>query len=395
VRNGFSGLLAAAVLGGGVTAAVLLAAGVLDQGVTRTVVQPAPLASSAGGGGAESVRVATGLTARDIYRRDAPGVVYVQARSVQTQPSPFDLFPHAEENLSTGSGFVLDEHGNLLTNAHVVSGATEVRVTVSDQRTVEARVVGKDEDTDLAVLNIDPAGLDLRPLELGDSSTVHVGDPTVAIGNPFGLDRTLTTGVVSAKQRRIPAPNGFSIENVIQTDAAINPGNSGGPLIDAAGRVIGVNSQIATAEGSSGSVGIGFAVPIDTAKVVIPQLVRDHRVSRAYMGIAGRPVDGSIVPLTGDAKAGVLVERAFAGGPAERAGIRAGDVAQASADAPLAGGDVVVAIDGSPVRTMDDVTSLVARHRPGDGVAVELLRDGRRITVEVVLQERPATAPLG
>ena len=187
--------------------------------------------------------------------------MFVRARSIQASQSPFEIFPRQQENVSTGSGFVLDDKGHILTNAHVVANSTDVRVSFSDHRTVSARVIGKDPDTDLAVLAVSPRkGPALHPLVLGDSSTVRVGDPTVAIGNPFGLERTLTTGVVSALQRRITAPSGFAIEDVIQTDAALNPGNSGGPLLDATGRVIGVNSQIATGEGSSGSVGIGFAV---------------------------------------------------------------------------------------------------------------------------------------
>ena len=193
--------------------------------------------------------------------------MFVRARSIQASQSPFEIFPRQQENVSTGSGFVLDEKGHILTNAHVVANSTDVRVSFSDHRTVSARVIGKDPDTDLAVLAVSPKkGPALHPLALGDSSTVRVGDPTVAIGNPFGLERTLTTGVVSALQRRITAPSGFAIEDVIQTDAALNPGNSGGPLLDATGRVIGVNSQIATGEGSSGSVGIGFAVPASTVR---------------------------------------------------------------------------------------------------------------------------------
>jgi S1-C subfamily serine protease len=385
VTNGFLPLVAAALLGGGVTATCLIGAGAVGDGGTRTVVERTVM-----GGGA--MAASTGArTAREIYRRDAGGVVFIRARSVRAQSSVFDL-GEPESGLSTGSGFVIDQEGHVLTNAHVVSGATDVQVSFSGGRAVPARVVGKDEDTDLALLAVEPKGLDLRPLELGSSSAVQVGDPTVAIGNPFGLDRTLTTGVVSAKQRRITAPNGFSIENVIQTDAAINPGNSGGPLIDAAGRVIGVNSQIATA-GSSGSVGIGFAVPIDTAKAVIPQLKENHMVSRAYLGVAGRAVEESLASLGTGAGAGgaggVVVEEAFAGSPAEQAGIRAEDAVSGTR------GDVIVALDGHPVRSMADVGEILARRRPGDGIAVELLRDGHRTTVQAQLAERPATIPLG
>jgi S1-C subfamily serine protease len=376
-------MLAAAVLGGGVTAGCLLGTGAVGAGETTTVVEAAPLAGSA-----MAAARAPGLSARAIYRRDSPGVVFIRARSVRAETSPFDLGTEVD-SVSTGSGFVIDEEGHVLTNAHVVAGATAVHVTFSDEKTVAARVVGKDEDTDLALLAVEPEGLELEPLALGDSASVQVGDPTVAIGNPFGLDRTLTTGVVSAKQRRLTAPSGFSIENVIQTDAAINPGNSGGPLIDASGRVIGVNSQIATGPGGSGSVGIGFAVPIDTAKVVIPQLREHHKVTRAYLGISGRPADEALATVSTAPRTGVLVHDAHPGSPAELAGIRGDDPVSAGK------GDVIVAIDGTPVRTMSDVGDVLQRRRPGDGIAVEVVRDGRRLTVQVELTERPVTAPMG
>ena len=372
-------MLAAGVLGGGMTAAVLLLTGAAG---TRTVIEAEPIGGRPGRAGA--------LTAREIYRRHARGVVFVRARSLQTGASPFDLSARAA-NIATGSGFVIDDEGHLLTNAHVVAGATDIRVTFSDRGTVEARVLGKDEDSDLAVLAVEPEGLDLHPLELGDSGSVQVGDPTVAIGNPFGLDRTLTTGVVSAKQRRITAPTGFSIDNVLQTDAAINPGNSGGPLIDSTGRVIGINSQMATA-GSSGGIGVGFAVPIDTAKAVIPQLERHHMVSHAYLGLRGDEVSDPLVSLEGgtrDEPAGVRVREVDPQGPAGLAGILGADAVDA------AGGDAILSVAGQPVRSMADVDDILARHRPGDGVAIELRRDGRELTVQVELTERPASVPLG
>src|SRR6476620_5398963 len=270
--------LAAAVIGGGVTAGVLVGSGAVGQRKTTTIVQQAPLTSAS----PASQSRAGGLTARDIYRRVAPDVVYIRARAVQQTQSPFDVFPRTQENVATGSGFVLDDKGDILTNAHVVASSLDVRVSFSDHRTVSARVVGKDADTDLAVLSVNPKEVDLHRLTLGDSTAVRVGDPTVAIGTPFGLARTLTTGVVSALQRKITAPSGFAIDNVIQTDAAINPGNSGSPLLDATGRVIGVNSQIATGGDGSGSVGIGFAVPASTVKHVLPELERVGRVRRPF-----------------------------------------------------------------------------------------------------------------
>jgi S1-C subfamily serine protease len=381
VRNGFTGMLAAGLMGGGVATAALLGTGLAGRDTTRTVIEQSTLGGMTGSTG--GVR-APGVSVRDIYKRDAPGVVFVRARSVQAEPSPFD-FQQRAENLATGSGFVIDDEGRLLTNAHLVAGATDIKVTFSDDKTVSARVLGKDEDTDLALLGVDPKGLDLRPLELGSSSSVQVGDATVAIGNPFGLDRTLTTGVVSAKQRRITAPSGFSIDNVIQTDAAINPGNSGGPLLDAAGRVIGINSQIATA-GSQGSVGIAFAVPIDTAKAIVPELRAHHMVSHAYLGV--RATDGAaLVTLDDGGRAGVRVDEVDPGGPAARAGIVGSEA--------VTGGDLIAAVDGRPVRSMAEVDDLVSRHQPGDGCAIRLLRDGKELTVQVQLTERPASVPLG
>jgi S1-C subfamily serine protease len=372
--------LAAAVIGGGVTAGVLIGAGAVGEHKTTTVVQQAPLTTAL----PSSDSRAAGLTARDIYRRAAPGVVFIRARSVQQTQSPFDVFPRQQENLATGSGFVLDQRGHILTNAHVVASSLDVRVSFSDHRTVAARVVGKDADTDLAVLSVNPKEVDLHALPLGDSTAVRVGDPTVAIGNPFGLERTLTTGVVSALQRRITAPSGFAIENVIQTDAAINPGNSGGPLLDAAGRVIGVNSQIATGEGSSGSVGIGFAVPVETVKRVMPELERAGRVRRPFLGVRGR-----------ESRDGVLIEAVQAGAPAAVAGIRGGDreaIDERDGSIVVLGGDVLTRLGGRTVRTMDDVHAALDALRPGQKVEVDLRREGKPVKAIVQLGERPRGA---
>jgi S1-C subfamily serine protease len=361
MRSWLSTVLAA-VVGGGVTAAALIGMGAVDSGSTTTLIEP-PLAVK--GTPTSRNRGERQLSARAIYKLDAPGVVYISARTVRTTPSPFDLFGLPQESEATGSGFVINGNGLILTNAHVVSAATDIRVTLSDKRTVSAKPIGKDEDTDLAVLRIDPKNLDLQPLDLGDSGTVQVGDPTVAIGNPFGLDRTLTTGVVSALQRRLTAPSGFAIDNVIQTDAALNPGNSGGPLLDAQGRVIGINSQIATGS-AGGSVGIGFAVPINTAKRVIPQLEETGHVKRAFLGITGRPADGG----------GVLVEKVQPQSPAEAA--------------QLAGGDVVRKLDGHTVGSMDDIAAVLSARAPGDVVAVDVLSDGRTRALRARLEDREA-----
>jgi S1-C subfamily serine protease len=273
---------AAAVAGGLVVAGSFLALGVAGRRTTRTVVQQSPVAvQSASAAGAGSA-----LTPHAIYVHDAPGVVFVKALVVQQVEDPFDLLPQRVQGTATGSGFLVSSSGLILTNYHVIQGAdrsTGVTVQFEDQVTRRAVVVSEDQDDDLALLRVDMAGvLRTDPLPLGDSSTVRVGDPTLAIGNPFGLDRTLTSGIVSALQRQIQAPNGFSVDNVIQTDAPINPGNSGGPLLDAAGRVIGINSQIETAgNGAGGSVGIAFAVPIDTAEQFLPTMCGCRRSSSA------------------------------------------------------------------------------------------------------------------
>ena len=378
--------LISAVLGGAVVAAVLILLGAVPAGRTTTVVEQSPIAQPVN---QSSVR---GLTPRDIYKRDAPGVVLVRAQIVRPVESPFGL-PGQERGQSSGSGFVIDDAGHVLTNAHVIEGAANVTVQFGDKKTVDAEVVGKDTSTDLALLKVDPKGLDLRPLSLGNSDSVQVGDPTIAIGNPFGLDRTLTTGVVSALQRRIEAPNGFSIEDVIQTDAAINQGNSGGPLLDGAGRVIGINSQIATG-GGGGNVGIGFAVPINTAKRVIPQLKQDGRVARAYIGITGLTIDESLDRLNLAARSGVLVQEVQPGSPAARAGIRGGDAEATLAGSRIVlGGDVITRIDGRRVGSMDDVVRAVNRHQPGQTVDIEVVRDGDPETISVKLGQRPERAP--
>jgi S1-C subfamily serine protease len=370
-----------ALLGGAVVAVVLLVTGLAGDEKTTTVVQS---------GGAELANPTThALTPREIYKRDAPGVVYITADTGPSQPSPFS--PDGGGGTSTGSGFVIGRGGSIVTNAHVIAGARSVSVRFSDSKIATAKVVGRDPSTDLALLEVDAEGLELKPLALGSSRRVQVGDPTVAIGNPFGLDRTLTTGVVSALQRSIPSlQQGFSINNVIQTDAAINPGNSGGPLIDASGRVIGVNSQIRTGGASQGNIGIGFAVPIDTAKEVIPQLRRDGTVRRAYLGVSTRTIDASLERFDLGVKEGALVQTVEPGSPAARAGLRGGDRQVDVGGEPVRlGGDIIVGVDGKRVKSADDVSELIGSHRPGDRVRLQIVRDGKERTITVRLGRRP------
>jgi S1-C subfamily serine protease len=328
-----------------------------------------------------------GLTVNDIYKKDSPGVAFIRAEVVQRSDSPFNLFPQAQRGTSTGSGFVIDESGDILTNAHVVEGATKVTVDLGS-KTYDAKIEGRDTSSDVALLKIGADKKALHPLALGNSSELQVGDPVVAIGNPFGLDRTVTNGIVSALQRKIEAPNGFSIEHVIQTDAAINPGNSGGPLIDGRGRVIGINSQIATA-GGGGNIGIGFAIPINTAKKIADELKQKGSVQHAFLGITGVSITSSMSQsLNLPTDRGVLIQATS--GPAKKAGVKGGDTQITLGGSNLVlGGDVLTAIDGKKVKSMDDVIGIVDSKKPGDKVTLELLRGQKRRTATVTLGDRP------
>jgi S1-C subfamily serine protease len=346
--------LVAALVGGAVTAAALTATGAESEG---PMTQQGVLATA---GGEEE------LTVREIYERSAPSVVAIRARSIQAVASPFeDEGGGAVQDLSTGSGFVIDEDGHIVTSAHVVSGVTDVQVTFSDLRTVPARIVGKDEETDLAVLEVDPEGLDLEPLELGDSDAIRSGDRAVAIANPSGLEPTAGTGTISSERGRVETPSGVVLRDVIETDAVIQPASSGGPLVGGDGRVIGVSSGIAARE-----AGVGAVVPANTAREVLTELKERHKVIRPYLGLRGR--------TTPD---GVVVLDPYPGSPAEAAGLRAGDT--------------IETIDGQPVRTLSGLMGVVAEHRPGEAVTLLVLRDGARGEVEVGLTERPASLPSG
>ena len=365
-----------------VLGAVLIATDVIETGDTRTVVrQQAPISQPALDPGATD----GGRTVQDIYREEGRGVVFVQAEGV----SGSSVFGQ-EGGTATGSGFVVDKDGTILTNAHVVDGADAVSVSFEeDGESIDAELKGVDADTDLAVLKIDPDDVeDLTVLPLGDSSKLEVGDPVVAIGNPFGLQRTVTTGIVSALQRQIDAPSGFSISNVIQTDASINPGNSGGPLLDAQGRVIGINSQIATG-GGQGSVGIGFAVPVNTAKDLLPRLREGKEIERAYLGVRMATVTEDLAAEADlPVEEGALLERVEEGGPAEEAGLRGSDTDELTGEVTEPG-DLIVALDGKRVEGADDVVAAVAGKQPGDRMELEIYRGGDKRTVRVELGERP------
>jgi S1-C subfamily serine protease len=380
----------AALLGGGLVVAIVAAFGGLSQSQnTVTTIQAAPLTPS------NASQRSSGLTPHDVYVRDAPGVAFVTSTVVQKSESPFNLFGGGEtqrQGQATGAGILIDSNGTILTNYHVVENAIKVTVSFQKGNSVEAQVVGKDPSNDLAVLRIHPDGLTLHPLALGDSSAVQVGDPVYAIGNPFDLERTLTTGVISALQRQIQAPNGFTIDNVLQTDAPINPGNSGGPLLDAAGRVIGINSQIETGSSGGGSVGIGFAVPINTAKSEIVQLEKGGTVRGAYLGLTSLTIDGSLSALNLPVKSGALVQSVQPGTAAAKAGIRGGTVNSTVESGQVAvGGDIITSFDGKAVTSSEDLANDVAAKKPGDSVTIGL----RRANGSGGYKEQKVTATLG
>jgi putative serine protease PepD len=358
---------AAAVLGAAGGAVVV---GVADDGghTSTTTVQTTAPASQA----VASESSSKALSARQVYDLAKGSVAFVTATVTQQTNSPFGG-GSSQSGTATGTGFVVSKSGELVTNFHVVEGASSVKVKIGDGTTKVAKVVGTDESDDLALLKVDPGSQTLTPLVLGDSDTVQVGDPTYAIGNPFGLDRTLTTGVVSALQRQISAPNGFTINGVLQTDAAINPGNSGGPLLDSAGHVIGVNSQIestgSSGSGQAGNVGIGFAVPSNSVRSVVQQLENGGTVKHAYLGVQ-----------TADATSGTGAQVAAltTGGPAQAAGIQKGDV--------------ITSFDGKPVQDAAALSGLVNAKQAGDKVTVTVKRSGSEKNVTVTLATQPAQA---
>lgn len=291
-------------------------------------------------------------------------------------------------NTGNGTGWVYDDTGLIVTNNHVVSGAGsgDIKVRFGDRaQDVSARLMGTDVSSDLAVLKIDPKDVDkLVPLELADSDKVKTADPVIAIGYPLGLDQTTTAGIISGVGRQIQAQNNFSIDKVIQTDAPINPGNSGGPLLDMKGRVVGVNSQIATTGMGGGSVGIGFAVPSNTVKQVVPTIAKGGKIEHAWLGI-------QMGKLTG--VEGVAVGVVTPGGPAARAGMRSVSGQARSGQTP--NGDVIVAIDGKKVNQPDDVSRAINDRKPGETISVEVMRSGKRETLKITLGTRPTTASSG
>jgi S1-C subfamily serine protease len=377
-------LLVVALVGAGLALGGAALLGKLGDHTTTTVEQVTP-----------SVRPATAttpsstksLTPEAIYRQDGPGVVQITATSVTQSP----FLPATQTSKSQGSGFVLDRAGHIITNFHVIQGAQRVQVSFSGQDQLPATVVGKDRSTDLAVLKIDAHARALDPLPLGDSDSVRVGDPVYAIGNPFGLTRTLTTGVVSAVQRQIFAPNGVPIDSAIQTDAAINHGNSGGPLIDAAARVIGVTSQIQTgSDQSQGNVGIGFAIPVNTVRDIAGQIIASGKAQHAFLGVSAAAVTPQLKKLFNLPTAnGLLVREVAKGSGAAKAGIKGGNTSVVvQGESYMIGGDIITAVDGRPVKTYDQLFAVVQQKHPGDTLKIELYHDNSKRTVTAKLGTR-------
>jgi S1-C subfamily serine protease len=364
-----SGFLAVAL----VAVLVLGFAGVFDRNDGSTSATTTSSSST----GAPVAPLARNASVADIYQRVSKGVVQVDVRSGGS--------PLSGGGGGTGSGFVVDSAGHIVTNEHVVDGAQQVQVRFDpDQDPIPATVEGSDPSTDLAVIKVDPGKVKggISPLTLGDSSSLRVGEPTIAIGSPFGLEGSLTTGVVSALDRQVQSPNGFSIDGVVQTDAAINPGNSGGPLLDARGRVIGINAQIASSGARSNS-GVGFAIPINTAKKVIPSLQRGEAIKRAYLGVSTTNVTSDLSKrLSLGTTSGALIADVVAGGPAADAGLR-------PAAANGRGGDVIVGVNGRKVAQADDLSTALSSLKPGDEARLDLIRAGAKRTVTVKLGERP------
>jgi putative serine protease PepD len=368
--SGSRGNFLSALLGAGIVAAVfavLAVAGVFEdddaaseEGATTTVsaAPGVPVPTPA--------RNATDVSA--LYEKVRDGVVFVQV-SARSEDVP-------ATQQGTGSGFVLDRRGFILTNEHVVENATRVRVRIGEsEKLVDAEVSGTDASADLAVIKVDPADVEggLKPLALGSSAEVKVGQPAIAIGSPFGLQGSLTTGVISALNRPITGPSGFQISGALQTDAAINPGNSGGPLLDATGSVIGINAQIETGPaGARSNSGVGFAIPIDAAKQAIPALERGERIRRPYLGVStSDTANGS----------GAAIAQVVQDGPADDAGLRAGDR--------------ITEVDGEEVVDSDDVAAAIADEQPGDRVEVVVQRGGDEETVTVTLGTQPRSAAQG
>lgn len=319
-----------------------------------------------------------------IYRRVGPGVVNITSVVIQR-----DFFFNPIPREGAGSGSIIDTAGHILTNHHVIRDSTKLEVTLSDESKWPARFVGADPDNDLAVIKIDAPKNKLTVISMGDSSVLKVGQKVLAIGNPFGLGQTLTTGIISSLGRSIRSEAGILIQDVIQTDAAINPGNSGGPLLDSKGKIIGINSAIISPTGAS--VGIGFAIPVNTAKRIVPELIEKGYVSYPWIGASVYPLIPEFARFLGlKVERGAVIIEVVKGGPADRAGLKGGDrQVRVGNSLILVGGDVIIEIDGKEVTSSDELIQMIRDHRPGDRVELKILRKGKFLDIKVTLGKKP------
>jgi S1-C subfamily serine protease len=383
------GLMTSALLGGVVALGGAAALGRLGEKTTIIREEAAPLPSAPA-----SFQTGQRESINEIYRASAPGVVHIETTLKVQQNNPFFGNPFGattQTERALGSGFVIDRAGHLVTNYHVVRGATTIQVSFSNNERYRAKLVGSDPSTDIAVLKVDVPASALKALPLGNSDAVRVGDQVIAIGNPFGLDRSVTSGIVSAVQRRIEAPNDLSIAHVIQTDAALNHGNSGGPLLNAQGEVVGVNAQIETGGVSQGNVGIGFAIPINTVKDVVAQLIKHGMVEHAFLGIEGKTLTPQIAHLFHlGATSGVVVATVRPGTGAAQAGLKAAtDQVTVQGESWPAGGDVIVKVDSEPITTVERLVDVIAAKKPGDKIKIEVVRGNAHKTMTVKLGRQP------
>jgi S1-C subfamily serine protease len=343
-----------------------------------------------------------GRTIGEIYRDSAPGVVQITAKSeIVTPADPFfnPFGPTVQTQEALGSGFVIDKAGHIVTNYHVIAGAKSVQVSFSNNESMKATIVGADPTTDLAVVRVNAGARALTPLQLGDSDRVQVGDQVVAIGNPFGLARTATAGIVSALQRQITSPNQYTIDHVIQTDAAINHGNSGGPLLDMQGQVIGVNAQIDTGNtGEQGNVGIGFAIPANTVKTVVGQILETGHAEHPFLGINPQPITptlGQILHLP--VSSGMLIATVEPGSGAAAAGLKGGTrQITVAGESYVVGGDVIARLDGQDVSSLAGLRDAISAKKPGDSVTLRIYRatsknGWKQLTVHVKLGRQPSS----
>jgi S1-C subfamily serine protease len=379
-KSGFALTLFAAALAGAILAVAggafyLQRSGFLSAGPT---VVPAPVIKSSGSASINPVA---------IYKADSLGVVLIESRVTTTAAGPFGS--EQQRGIAEGSGFMIDGHGSILTNYHVVAGASKTTVTLKDGKVYDAKLIGSDPSTDVAVLRIDASTTELTPLPLGDSSKLQVGQPVVAIGNPLGYSGTETQGIISALHRDIQAPNGFAIPGAIQTDAPLTNGSSGGPLIDSSGRVVGIDSQVAASQnGTTQADGIGFAVPINTAKEVVQQLDQSGKVVHPFLGISGYSITSDIASHFPTDK-GVVVAEVAPGSPAQKAGIRGENRVANTGAGRIVTGDVIVAVDGKPVSDMSQLQALISKDKVGQQVSLKILRGSQTMNMQVTLGNRP------